>query len=382
MTTTPAIDIAALLRSLDAGDALLLLDVRNDDEFTAWRIESRRPLPTIHIPYFDFIEDAAAALARVPRGRPVVTLCAKGASSAMVAEMLCDAGIGACTVEGGMAAYGDYLEPVPVPLRPAAAGAFELWQVNRRATGCLSYIVRAGGDAVVVDPSRHVESYERLVRDLGARIVGVFDTHVHADHLSGGPSLAMRTGAPYYLRERRAMHHRADGLADGDRLRVGSPPTTLEIEILATPGHTPDSTSYLLGGQYLLTGDTLLVHGVGRPDLGDRALEWGRALHRTLHRRLARLPDEIVVLPAHAAGVEDMGADGVVCGRLGDLRRTPDFAIASEDAFARALASAVRTPPASYAALARANLGECGIDLDQVAELEHGKNQCTARSIR
>ena len=116
LTTTPSIDIAELLRSLDAGDALLLLDVRNAEEFAAWRVEGRRPVETIHIPYFAFVEDAAGAVARLPRDRPIVALCAKGGASTMVVDMLSDAGISARSLVGGMVAYGDYQQTVKVPL--------------------------------------------------------------------------------------------------------------------------------------------------------------------------------------------------------------------------------------------------------------------------
>lgn len=381
MTTTPSIEVAELLRSIDAGDELLLLDVRNDDAFEAWRIEGTRPVETIHIPYFNFIEDAADAGARLPGDRQVVVVCAKGGASAMVADVLRDAGISARTVEGGMVAYGDYLQPVKVPLCGDDVGRFELWQINRRGKGCLSYVVRAGGDAVVVDPSRHVERYESLVRDLGAHIVGVLDTHVHADHLSGGPSLAMRNGAPYCVSTAQgvALRHRVEVLLDGARVRLGGlPEKTFEIEIMATPGHTPGCSSYLLGGRYLLSGDTLFVRGVGRPDLGGRALEWGRELYRTLHERLARLPDDTLILPAHSAGPDEMGADGVVCGRLRDLRRTPGFTISSEDAFSRAIVAAAQPPPASYTEIVRANLGPSVIEPAQATEWELGRNQCAA----
>lgn len=356
--------------------------MRNAEEFAAWRVEGRRPVETIHIPYFAFVEDAAGAVARLPRDRPIVALCAKGGASTMVVDVLSDAGISARSLVGGMVAYGDYQQTVKVPLSAPDAGRFELWQIHRRGTGCLSYVVRAGRDAVVVDPSRHVQRYEAFVRDLGARIIGVLDTHVHADHLSGGPALAMRNEVPYYARESVATRHRVAVLADASRVRLGEPPATLELDVIATPGHTPESTSYLLGGRYLLTGDTLFVRGVGRPDLGGRALEWGRELYRTLHHRLAQLPDDTVILPAHCAGVDEMGADGVVCGRLSNLRHTPDFAIESEDAFAHAMVSAGQPPPPSYAEIMRANLGSSVIELEQAMEWERGKNQCTASAVR
>jgi rhodanese-related sulfurtransferase len=184
----PTVEVGDLLPRLDRGDPLLLLDVRNQDEYESWKLEARRPIETVHVPYFDFIEDAEGALAKVPRDRELVVLCAKGGSSEMVVELLGEAGRSARNVSGGMIAYGVYLEPVKLPLAAPEASRYELWQVNRRGKACLSYVIVSGGEAVVVDPSRHVAWYQGFVAERGARIVRVLDTHVHADHVSGGPS--------------------------------------------------------------------------------------------------------------------------------------------------------------------------------------------------
>jgi glyoxylase-like metal-dependent hydrolase (beta-lactamase superfamily II) len=132
-------------------------------------------------------------------------------------------------------------------------------------------------------------------------------------------------------------------------------------------------------GGYLLSGDTLFVAGVGRPDLGGHVVEWGRALYDTLQRRLADLPGETRVLPAHYGGPGEISAEGVVWGRLGDLRRTaPEMQIASEDAFVEAIRAAVLDPPKAYADITRVNLGAAAGDEESLTEWELGKNQCAA----
>ena len=379
---TPSIDVGELLARVDAGEPLLLLDVRNDDEFEAWRVEGRRPAETVHVPYFDFIEDADAAAGRLPRGRDIVVMCAQGGSSAMVVEMLREAGVAARNVTGGMVAYGEYLQPVRVRLDADEAARGELWQIIRRGKGCLSYVVRAGDDAVVVDPSRDVQWYERFVTKLGARIVRVLDTHVHADHLSGGPSLAARVGAPYYVAAGADgdLRHAIAPLADGAEIALGAAGgAPLTIRVVATPGHTPGSTSYLVGRRHLLTGDTLFVRGVGRPDLGGHVDEWGRALFHTLRERLAALPGDTVILPAHFAGAEEIGADGVVSGQLAEIMRAvPELRVTSEADFVAAMRAALTPPPAAYAEIVRANLGLSAVDKDKATEWELGKNQCAA----
>jgi glyoxylase-like metal-dependent hydrolase (beta-lactamase superfamily II)/rhodanese-related sulfurtransferase len=378
----PAVAVGDLLPRLDRGEGVLLLDVRNDEEYDSWKVEARRPVETVHVPYFDFIEDAEAAMARVPRGRDVVVLCAQGGSSEMVAGMLQEAGVPAANIEGGMIAYGVYLEAVGVPLAAAEAPRFELWQVNRRGKACLSYVLVSGGEAVVVDPSRHVEWYEGFVAERRARVVRVLDTHVHADHVSGGPALARRLGVPYFVAAgpEFELSQPVTPLTDGETLRLGGEGgVSIEVRVMSTPGHTPGSTCYLLDGRYLLTGDTLFVASVGRPDLGGHVVEWGRALFETLNRRLADLPESTVVLPAHYGGTSEISGEGVVWGRLGHLRRTvPELRIATAEAFVEAVRGAVKDPPRAYAEIIRVNLGAPASE-EKISEWELGKNQCAAK---
>jgi glyoxylase-like metal-dependent hydrolase (beta-lactamase superfamily II)/rhodanese-related sulfurtransferase len=376
------VEIGELLPRLDRGDRLLLLDVRNDEEYDGWKLEARSPVRTLHVPYFAFLEDPDGCVARVPRDREVVVLCAQGGSSELIAAMLDDAGIPSRNVRGGMVAYGVHLEAVAVPLAADEARRFGLWQVNRRGKGCLSYVVVSGGEAVVVDPSRHGEWYETFVEGRGARIVRVLDTHVHADHVSGGPSLAARLDVPYSVRAGPGIEIRQHvaPLADGSRMFIGGDGgVELQVRILSTPGHTPGSTSYLVDGRYMLTGDTLFVSSVGRPDLGGDVEEWGRALFHTLQTRFAALPDETVILPAHYESVHELSDVGVVWSRLGQIRRSvPELQIDSPGGFVEAMRSAVRDVPRGYAEIVKVNLGLAAAPEQAIEEWELGKNQCAA----
>jgi glyoxylase-like metal-dependent hydrolase (beta-lactamase superfamily II)/rhodanese-related sulfurtransferase len=356
--------IGELLTKLDTGTPITVLDVRNDDEFEHWKIEARQPFPVVHIPYFDFIEDGDAAIRRVPTTQgKLIVVCAKGGSSEMVAELLQGAGVAAENLEGGMIEYGEFLQAVEVPLRPVDQGRFEIWQFNRRGKGCLSYVIVSGTDAVVVDASRSVSFYARFLAQRKLRTRYVLDTHIHADHVSGGHALAAKVGSDYLIVE------------DAQTLQVGQ--TT--VSVIATPGHTPGSVCFLVADQYLISGDTIFTRALGRPDLGGHVVEWSRDLFHTLTEKIAALPDSTVVLPAHYADVSEIGPDGVVSSELGALRKhLPEFGLRDCEIFTRMMQEAVRTPPAEYAEIIDLNAGRSTADADHIVQLELGKNECAA----
>ncbi len=376
MSSNREIDVKELLAKVDSGAPLMVLDVRNDDEYEKWKIEGRRQFKIAHIPYFDFIEDEQAAIERLPKhSGEVIAVCAKGGSSEMVAEILRGLGVPTRNLVGGMIAYGEYLDPVKVSLRQEEQAVFEIWQFNRRGKGCLSYAVISDGEAVIVDASRAIEIYESFLTRVGARLAHVLDTHVHADHISGGPALAKGLGADYFVSAGAgvALMRKTSSLKDGDEIRIGK----TSIRILATPGHTPGSMCYLVADRYLLSGDTLFKKSVGRPDLGGHLVEWSRDLFRTLRERIAPLDESTLVLPAHYADISEIGADGVVSAQLGDLRRDlPELGIAEPTSFTEAMQRAVRNPPPEYAQIIRANLDKAEADPARAVEWELGKNQC------
>lgn len=368
-------------RLVTNGEALPILDVRNEDEFAAWKIEGARPLACLNLPYFAFIDEPERSAERVAlAGDTWIAVCAKGDSSAFVAEILRERGMTAVNLTGGMEAWGN----LHVPVRVGGGAGFELWQINRYGKGCLSYVVIAAGEAIVVDASRHLEVYEALLRERRAKLVWVLDTHVHADHLSGSADLARRAGAPFFVAagEGFELRRTTHSLADGTELPLGRAEgvVTIGVRVTATPGHTPGSTCYLVDGRWLLSGDTIFVNGIGRPDLGGLVEVWGRALFRTLHHGpLSTLPDEVVVLPAHFASPEELDVGGVVQRRLGDIRAdSPELALPTEEAFVEAISRAVTPPPDVYQKIVAANLSPRNVPDDQASEWELGKNQCAA----
>ena len=187
----------------------------------------------------------------------------------------------------------------------------------------------------------------------GSKIVAVIETHVQADHVSGLPQLVERTGATAYMPQGSGAEFTHHELADGELVKLGN----TVIEVVATPGHAPAHHAYLVTDHrrgdepwFVLTGDSLLVGDVGRPDLHaaseESVEELARTLYRSLHERLLALPDYLLVYPAHYAGsVCGRGLSGHPASSIGFERRNNEvLAAGSEDAFVEALTK--DTPPA------------------------------------
>jgi hydroxyacylglutathione hydrolase len=176
--------------------------------------------------------------------------------------------------------------------------------------GCLahaSYMLASEGEAVVVDPQRDVDIYLKAAADRGVKIRHIFETHLHADFVSGHQELAARTGAQIYIGARAGAKFTHLDVQDGFELRVGK----VRAKVLDTPGHTLESICFVITDEEkspkpwaVLTGDTLFLGDVGRPDLSKThtPAELAGLLYDSLHRKLLTLGDEVLVYPAHGAG--------------------------------------------------------------------------------
>lgn len=175
-------------------------------------------------------------------------------------------------------------------------------------TGCAAYLFGCGGYglcAVVDAREEDIDAYIAFAEAKAMRITHVMDTHVHADHRSGGPALARRVGAVYRLHEAAEVALPFEPLSDGQEIELGN----TRVEVLHTPGHTPESACFVVTDLrrgtdpwFVLTGDTLFVGAVGRPDLPGRARENAGELYDSIRSKLLSLPDDVEVYPAHFSG--------------------------------------------------------------------------------
>ena len=213
-----------------------------------------------------------------------------------------------------------------------------------------------------------------MAEERGWRITRVLDTHVHADHLSRTRRLAELVGATLHMPEGAPVSYPFSDLADGDVLEVGS----AKLEAVRTPGHTPESTSYLLDGRALFTGDTLFLSAVGRPDLDatpEVARHRARELYRSL-RRLLALDPETLILPGHTG--EPVAFDGEpICARLSGVRGSVRILKEDEDAFVEQIAGHVTPTPSNFERIVQLNRAGESPEGDPT-ELEAGANRCAA----
>ncbi len=356
----------------DARQAPFILDVRSPEQYERWQIEGRVKPETVNVPYWTAIEEDEETKTLIPDDRDVVVVCAKGDSSDLVVDVL---GLSRMVnLDGGMDAWATTL--VPHRLRDDE-GVFMI-QLDRIAKACLSYAIgERGAEMAVVDPAATIETYMDLSREMDAPITHVFDTHLHADHVSLAVELARRTGATYHIAEGDAEGADMDyePLRDGEVFHLGN--VELIVRSVATPGHTPGSTSIEVDGRFLLTGDAVFVTGIGRPDLGGETEPWARDLFHTIHDRLAGLDHELEVCPAHYTSRGESGEDGTLRRKLGDLLvNDPVVSIADEEEFVSFVVSHLGTPPGEYSEIRRINMGWDNPSEDRVRELEVGRNEC------
>jgi hydroxyacylglutathione hydrolase len=217
--------------------------------------------------------------------------------------------------------------------------------------GCAAYLFGCGtlGQCAVVDARLDdVESYAAFAASKNMRVTHVIDTHVHADHRSGGRELARRVAAHYCLHEAADVVTPFLRLHDGQEIELGN----THIMVLHTPGHSPESVCLVVTDRkrgsdpwFVLTGDTLFVGAVGRPDLPGRARENAAQLHNSLHAKLLRLPGDLEIFPGHFSGSGcGTGLSGKPTSTIAFERRWNPMLSLDREAFIEALANVPPKP--------------------------------------
>lgn len=357
-------------------EELFILDVRNQDDFKNWKIEGHN-FDYLNIPYFDLLDGVEGILDKLPKDKEILVVCAKEGSSIMVADMLSDAGRNVFYLKGGMKEWSEYLESVKIgDLKDGG----EIYQFVRIGKGCLSYLIVSNGEAALIDAARMTDAYLDFAKNIGAKITHVFDTHLHADHISGGRKIAEKTGAVYWLPPKDAadVTYTYEPLIDGNNVMIGNTPIT--IHAIYSPGHTIGSTSFIIDEQFLLTGDILFIDSIGRPDLAGLAEDWVEDLRKSLYKRYRQLSEELVVLPAHYMTMKELNEDGSVSEKLGVLfAKNHGLNINDDDEFRKLVTENLPPQPNAYQKIRETNMGKLNLDMEKQREMEIGPNRCAVR---
>ena len=370
-----------LANRLDQGEPIQVLDVRAPEKVAAGHVALGSALDFRAMPNSRLLTGTSLDDLRLDTARPVAVICNRGNSSKQSTAFLRERGYQAFSVTGGMAAWEQVYVARHLAPTPSLA---HVVQLDRLGKGALSYVLVSDGDAVIVDPGRHLERYDALLTDLGATPAAVVDTHMHADYLSGARAAAARWQVPYFVHEDDAVspYDAAPGrfahqpLSDGDTIVFGR----AALRAVHVPGHTLGSVALLADDGLALTGDFLFVRSVGRPDLGGQAESWAQLLWQSLERVRREWSGDLLVLPGHYASEDERRADRAVAARFDVIAATNDAArIQGEAEFLQWVAARQSTPPESYRTIKLANLGLVDVAESEADVLESGPNQCAVR---
>jgi glyoxylase-like metal-dependent hydrolase (beta-lactamase superfamily II) len=360
-----------------AGEEFLLLDVRVNEQFDRFKVEGPFISDMVNVPYVEFVEHEEESVAKVPAAEKVRIVCAKEGSARYVGEILVNHGFKDVRfLEGGIKTWGNML----APKRVASDDGYKLYQFIRPGKASCSYGLISNAEMVLFDPSRNVNFYQRFAENNGATITRTFETHLQADYISGSKQIAADSGA-YILGHENDFKDAAfkyQKIVDDQiyAFSKGGP----EIKALHMPGHTPGSTAYLIDNKYLISGDTVFILSIGRPDLGGMAEEWSKLLYHTLKNKIAELEDDLVILPGHYMDWGEADPSRIFSDTLGNIKNKNSdiYGMSSETEFIGFIKDNMRPQPEVYAEIRKVNAGLMEVDAEEQEIMDLGKNECAA----
>lgn len=365
---------------LTAREDFLILDVRNETDFGRFRVESPYEVDMINIPYFDFMEKEEASVARVPKDRKIRVVCAKEGSARYVGEILVNHGFTdvGCLQEG-IVSWGNMLAPMRIN---DDSDNYELWQFIRPGKASLNWGIISEGELTIFDPSRNIDFYQEFAATQHCRITKTFETHLQADYISGSRFIADATGSTIYANagDFQGASFAYVPVKEGDV--IAASPNGPDIEVIHTPGHTPGSTCYRIGGKYLVSGDTVFIVSLGRPDLGGKAVEWAGMLYETLTEKILKMDSDLVVLPGHYIEWAEANDELHFNARLGEIieQNKSIYGFSNKQDFVKFIEDNIRKQPEIYAEIRKVNTGTLTPDDTEQNTMDLGKNECAATS--
>jgi glyoxylase-like metal-dependent hydrolase (beta-lactamase superfamily II) len=378
------IDPPALARALEAGAPVQVLDVRAPQRLAAGQVGPVPPERFVNVPGSEILAMADLDGLGIDAKLPVAVVCGHGNDSLVIAKWLQARGYDATSLRGGISAW----MRLTVPRRVDPPPGFDLLlQFDRVGKGALGYVLVSDGEALIIDPPRDWQPHVEAAESAGARVKCVADTHVHADYISGAPSLAAELGVPYHLHPADAVYP-YDGtpgrltfssLADGKTLELGRGLVTARH----TPGHTEGSVTLVAPGVdgetggVAFSGDFIFIDSVGRPDLAGKTQQWCGDLWRSLQWAKTSWPDDLVVCPGHYASEGERNSDRSVARAFGSImQKNGSLLIDDEVTFREWVESSVSIPPPAYRRIKAVNAGLLSASPSEADVLEAGRNEC------
>lgn len=367
-----------LAQALEAGEPIQLVDVRAPARVEAGRIDIGPNGRFHNIVGSRLIEVAGVAGTDIDPRLPVTVVCGHGNDSQVLALHLNRLGCRATSLAGGMSAWMRLVLPRELPPPPSVDRVI---QFDRVGKGALGYLLVSDDEALVVDPPRDPDAYLRAAVEADAEVVGVADTHAHADYISGASGIAGALGVPYYLHPADAVYPydgtpgrlRFEPIDDGGSIDFGR----ASMHVRHTPGHTEGSVTYVVDDLLALTGDFIFVDSVGRPDLAGKVSEWTALLWRSLQRAKQDWLADLLVAPAHYGSDAERRLGRAVGERFAHIVETNEaMRFSDRDAFTRWVESRTAAFPAAYRGIKAVNVGLRSADEREADELEVGKNEC------
>jgi glyoxylase-like metal-dependent hydrolase (beta-lactamase superfamily II)/rhodanese-related sulfurtransferase len=365
MESIKQIDTNTLRIWLETGKPVSILDIRPIQERTEWYIPN-----SIYFNAYDKLKtnnpDALQGL-HLDKKVPVVTICAGGKTSLIAADLLQKQGFESYALQGGMKSWSLSWNTAKISFPN-----FEIIQFRRTGKGCLSYIIASSNEAVVVDASLAIEAYQETLKKENLKVKHVIETHIHADHLSRSKQLAESNNATLHLPVPNKVNFNYEPITGTTVFQIGN----IKIKTIQTPGHTLESTSYLMDDKVLFTGDTLFINGVGRPDLKantDEAIQKSKMLYRSLQKLLA-LDENVIVLPSHTSQPVDF--DNIpIQTSISSIKQNVAMLQLREEEFVTTILQRIPPTPANYLSIVKKNIKGDFSDINPV-DLEAGANRC------
>ncbi|OQY53235.1 MAG: rhodanese [Desulfobacteraceae bacterium 4572_89] len=360
----------------DSAD-FLLLDVRNNEDFSKFKVEGPYLKETLNLPYFEFMEFEEESIKKVPPAEKIRIVCAKEGSAKYVADILLNAGFeDVGYLVGGIGTWADLLKPVLIEKNDS----YTLYQFVRPGKASLSYGLICGQELFVFDPARTSEFYLDFAKKNNIHLTKVFETHLQADYISGNRGIAKAVQAKIIAHENdfsTAVFGYVN-VQDGDNINCSD--NGVLVKAIHTPGHTPGSTSYLIDDKFLISGDAVFIESIGRPDLGGKVDEWSGFLFDTIRNVLLKIDPGVEVLPGHYLNWSEMNQEGKFIQSFEKIVKNNSAIYNCNDVneFKDFIKANMRKQPDVYAEIRKVNAGLIEPSEEEQRIMDVGKNECAA----